>query len=80
MLLHTLYENGVMNISELENYVHDDVERGSNRLDDLHRRLQTSYQDLLSVSFLYVYYTTLLIFNRIHFIRVLYKREKKMIY
>lgn len=50
MLLHTLYENGIMNISELESYVHDDVERGSSRLDDLHRRLQTSYQDLLSVS------------------------------
>ncbi|GAA5801474.1 hypothetical protein HPULCUR_006922 [Helicostylum pulchrum] len=48
MLLHTLYENGIMNISELESYVHDDVERGSSRLDDLHRRLQTSYQDLLS--------------------------------
>lgn len=50
MLLHTLYENGIMNTSELENYVHDDLERGSGRLDDLHRRLQTSYQDLLSVS------------------------------
>jgi transcriptional activator SPT7 len=50
MLVHTLYENGIMNISELENYVHDDVERGSGRLDDLHRRLQTSYQDIVSVS------------------------------
>ncbi|RCI06534.1 Transcriptional activator spt7 [Rhizopus stolonifer] len=48
MLSHSLYENGVLNISELEDYVHDDVERGMQRLDDLHRRLQTSYQDLLS--------------------------------
>lgn len=50
MMLHTLYENGIMDISELENYVHDEVEKGSGRLDDVHRRLQTSYQDLLSVS------------------------------
>ncbi|CAO3653291.1 unnamed protein product [Mucor hiemalis] len=48
MMLHTLYENGIMDISELENYVHDEVEKGSGRLDDVHRRLQTSYQDLLS--------------------------------
>lgn len=53
MVLHTLYENGVMDISELENYVHDEVEKGSGRLDDVHRRLQTSYQDLLSVSLRY---------------------------
>jgi transcriptional activator SPT7 len=50
MLVHALYENGVMDISDLENYVHDEVEKGVGRLDDLHRRLQTSYQELLSVS------------------------------
>ena len=38
-----------MDIQELENYVHDDVEKGSGRLDDLQRRLQNSYQDLISV-------------------------------
>jgi transcriptional activator SPT7 len=50
MLSHSLYENGILDISELETYVHDDIEKGVNRLDDLHRRLQTSYQDLLTVS------------------------------
>ncbi|KAI8378270.1 hypothetical protein EDC96DRAFT_219367 [Choanephora cucurbitarum] len=48
MVSHSLYENGILDISELEEYVHDDIERGMQRLDDLHRRLQTSYQDLLS--------------------------------
>ncbi|KAI8364102.1 hypothetical protein BD560DRAFT_425671 [Blakeslea trispora] len=48
MVSHSLYENGVLDLSELEVYVHDDIEKGMQRLDDLHRRLQTSYQDLLS--------------------------------
>ncbi|KAG1106850.1 hypothetical protein G6F42_016588 [Rhizopus arrhizus] len=48
MLCHTLYENGVLDISELEGYVHDDIERNIHRLDDVKRRLQTSYQDMLT--------------------------------
>lgn len=50
MLAHALYENGVMHTTELESYVHDDIERNVQRLEDVNRRLQTSYQDLLSVS------------------------------
>ncbi|KAI9478715.1 MAG: hypothetical protein EXX96DRAFT_505382 [Benjaminiella poitrasii] len=50
MLIHSLYENGILDISEIESYVHDNVERNVHRLDDLHRKLQTSYQDLLSGS------------------------------
>lgn len=49
MLSHALYENGILDLSELTTYVHDDVERNVHRLDDLNRRLQTSYQELLSV-------------------------------
>ncbi|KAI8984540.1 hypothetical protein BDF20DRAFT_394859 [Mycotypha africana] len=48
ILAHTLYENGILDVSDLESYVHDDIERNVQRLDDLHRRLQTSYQELLS--------------------------------
>jgi transcriptional activator SPT7 len=48
--MHTLYENGVVELFDLETYIHDDVERYGYRLEDVHRRLQTSYQDLLSVS------------------------------
>lgn len=51
MLSHSLYENGILDISDLEGYVHDDVEKNIHRLDDVKRRLQTSYQDMLSVSF-----------------------------
>lgn len=50
MLCHTLYENGILDISELEGYVHDDIERNINRLDDVKRRLQASYQDMLTVT------------------------------
>ncbi|KAG1627861.1 hypothetical protein G6F45_007342 [Rhizopus arrhizus] len=48
MVLHTLYENGVTHLSELEMYVQDDVERNMYRLEDLYSKLQTSYQDVLS--------------------------------
>ncbi|KAI8636118.1 hypothetical protein BD408DRAFT_426659 [Parasitella parasitica] len=48
ILSHSLYENGVLDMSELEGYVHDDIERNIHRLDDVKRRLQTSYQDMLS--------------------------------
>ncbi|CEP13306.1 hypothetical protein [Parasitella parasitica] len=50
ILSHSLYENGVLDMSELEGYVHDDIERNIHRLDDVKRRLQTSYQDMLSGS------------------------------
>ncbi|KAI9496603.1 hypothetical protein BDB00DRAFT_807985 [Zychaea mexicana] len=48
ILMHVLYENGVSDISELESYIRDDVERYGHRLDELHRRLESSYQDILT--------------------------------
>ncbi|KAI9268278.1 hypothetical protein BDA99DRAFT_603761 [Phascolomyces articulosus] len=48
ILMHVLYENGVSNITELESYIRDDVERYGHRLDELHRRLESSYQDILT--------------------------------
>ncbi|KAI8376113.1 uncharacterized protein BYT42DRAFT_614896 [Radiomyces spectabilis] len=48
IILHTLYENGICALSDLESYITDDIERYSHRLDDVQRRLDTSYQDLLS--------------------------------
>lgn len=53
MLLHTLYENGITDLSELEMYCQDEVERNIYRLEDIHTRLQTSYQDILAVSLSY---------------------------
>ncbi|CAO3688768.1 unnamed protein product [Rhizopus stolonifer] len=50
MLIHTLYENGIMDLSELETYVQDDVEKNVYRLEDLHGKLKGSYQDLISNS------------------------------
>ncbi|KAI8066805.1 hypothetical protein BC940DRAFT_257389 [Gongronella butleri] len=50
ILLHTLYENGVTQLTQLDTYIHDDVERYGYRLDDVHRRLQSSYQDLVNGS------------------------------
>ncbi|KAF7724387.1 Transcriptional activator spt7 [Apophysomyces ossiformis] len=48
IIMHTLYDNGVMDLSELESYVVDDVERYGHRLEELHRKLESSYQDILS--------------------------------
>ncbi|KAG0172229.1 Transcriptional activator spt7 [Apophysomyces sp. BC1034] len=48
IIIHTLYDNGVMDLSELESYVVDDVDRYGHRLEDLHRKLELSYQDILS--------------------------------
>ncbi|KAK4521289.1 uncharacterized protein ATC70_011903 [Mucor velutinosus] len=48
MLCHTLYENGILDISDLEGYVHDDIEKNIQRLDDVKRRLQASYQDMIA--------------------------------
>ncbi|KAL0092816.1 hypothetical protein J3Q64DRAFT_1231691 [Phycomyces blakesleeanus] len=50
IIMHTLYENGVPSIRALESYIHDDIERFGTRLEDLHRKLDSSYQDILSGS------------------------------
>ncbi|CAO3621827.1 unnamed protein product [Cunninghamella blakesleeana] len=48
ILMHTLYDNGIPELSALDSYIHDDIERYGHRLDDVHRKLQLSYQDLLN--------------------------------
>ncbi|KAI8364636.1 uncharacterized protein BYT42DRAFT_589889 [Radiomyces spectabilis] len=48
LMAHTLYENGVMSLKDLESYIVDDIERYGGRLDDIYRRLQQSYNDLVS--------------------------------
>ncbi|ORY04517.1 hypothetical protein K493DRAFT_296956 [Basidiobolus meristosporus CBS 931.73] len=48
ILLHSLYENGIRSVDVLEGYVRDEVFRYNGRLNDLHRRLEASYQDILT--------------------------------
>ncbi|KAF9354409.1 Transcriptional activator spt7, partial [Mortierella sp. AD094] len=48
ILLHTLYENGVGSVGELEGYIREDVERYGNKLQDIHRKLETSYSETLN--------------------------------
>lgn len=50
ILLHTLHENGVDKLEDLENYVADDIEKYGQRLSDLSRRLEDTYQDLVAGS------------------------------
>lgn len=50
IILHTLYENGVNNISELESYVRDEIERYGTKLGDIHRRLDATYNEIINVS------------------------------
>jgi transcriptional activator SPT7 len=50
ILTHTLYDNGVMCIQDLEDYIHDDIEKYGHRLNDVHRKLTSSYNELVNVS------------------------------
>ncbi|ORX60257.1 hypothetical protein DM01DRAFT_1380641 [Hesseltinella vesiculosa] len=50
IIMHTLYESGVTHLNQLDSYIHDDVRRYGHRLDDVYRRLQASYQDLVTGS------------------------------
>ncbi|RUS30725.1 hypothetical protein BC938DRAFT_479038 [Jimgerdemannia flammicorona] len=47
IVLHTLYENGVNNIGELESYVRDEIERYGTKLGDIHRRLDATHHDIV---------------------------------
>lgn len=47
ILLHSLHENGVDQLEDLETYVADDVEKYGHRLKDVGRRLEGTYQDLV---------------------------------
>ncbi|KAF9902075.1 Transcriptional activator spt7, partial [Lobosporangium transversale] len=48
ILLHTLYENGVSSVGELEGYIREDVERYGNKLQEVHRKLESSYTDTIN--------------------------------
>ncbi|KAG2185419.1 hypothetical protein INT44_002210, partial [Umbelopsis vinacea] len=50
ILTHTLYDNGVISIQELEDYIHDDIEKYGHRLNDIHRKLTSSYNELINGS------------------------------
>ncbi|EPB89608.1 hypothetical protein HMPREF1544_03540 [Mucor circinelloides 1006PhL] len=50
ILLHSLHENGVSQLEDLENYVTDDVEKYGHRLKDVSRRLEGTYQELVAGS------------------------------
>lgn len=47
-MLHTLYENGVGSVGELEGYIREDVERYGNKLQDIHRKLELSYTETIN--------------------------------
>ncbi|CAG8698109.1 3527_t:CDS:10, partial [Cetraspora pellucida] len=40
MINHTLYENGVSSVKNLESYIHDDIQRYGTKLQDIKRRLE----------------------------------------
>lgn len=48
ILLHTLQENNVDSIHTLETYVTEDIQKYTNRLSDTHRKLESTYQDLIT--------------------------------
>lgn len=50
ILLHSLHENGVRQLEDLETYVMDDVEKYGHRLKDVSRRLESTYQELVAGS------------------------------
>ncbi|KAK3843798.1 MAG: hypothetical protein J3R72DRAFT_366499, partial [Linnemannia gamsii] len=50
ILLHTLHENGVNGVGDLEGYIREDVERYGNKLQDIHRKLETSYTDVVNAT------------------------------
>lgn len=45
IVLHTLFENGVTEVNQLERYVRDDVQRYGGRLQEILRKLQTAYRE-----------------------------------
>ncbi|GAN00791.1 transcriptional activator spt7 [Mucor ambiguus] len=50
ILLHSLHENGVSQLEDLETYAMDDVEKYGHRLKDVSRRLEGTYQELVAGS------------------------------
>ncbi|KAI8880280.1 Bromodomain-containing protein [Backusella circina FSU 941] len=50
IMLHSLYENGINGFSELEDYIMDDVVKYGTRLNDVKRKLEYTFKDLVSNS------------------------------
>jgi transcriptional activator SPT7 len=50
ILTHTLYDNGIEAIQELEEYITDDIEKYGHRLNDIQRKLTSSYNELVNGS------------------------------
>lgn len=50
IVLHTLFENGGMDVRSLESYIVDDVLRYGSKMSDLLRKLQASYRDTLNTT------------------------------
>lgn len=45
-----MYENGVSSVGELEGYIQEDVERYGTKLQDVHRKLESSYTETVNAS------------------------------
>ncbi|KAJ1675740.1 Transcriptional activator spt7 [Spiromyces aspiralis] len=48
ILSHSLYENGVESLDDLEYYIRDDLGRTGLRLNDINRKLEATYRELIS--------------------------------
>ncbi|KAJ1912817.1 Transcriptional activator spt7 [Mycoemilia scoparia] len=48
ILSHSLYENGLESIEDLEYYIHDDIGRCGAKLSDVNRKLEATYRELIS--------------------------------
>ncbi|KAG8996893.1 Transcriptional activator spt7 [Tulasnella sp. 427] len=46
ILLHTLFENGTMEVQELERYIKEDVERYGNKITELEKKLSQAYREV----------------------------------
>ena len=49
IILHTLFESGVSQVSELEKFVSDDIERYGSRLLELEKKLVGAYRESVRV-------------------------------
>lgn len=45
IVLHALFENGTLEVQEMERYIKDDVERYGNKISELERKLAQTYND-----------------------------------
>ncbi|KAG8920261.1 Transcriptional activator spt7 [Tulasnella sp. 417] len=46
IILHTLFENGTMEVQELERYIKEDVERYGNKITELEKKLSQAYREV----------------------------------